>query len=471
MKKYQIQRKLGAGGMGLTYLTTQCGVEGFEKPFVIKKLHPAFSQDEALISALISEAKIASLFEHPNIVSVYDLSKEDGEYYLVMEFVNGVTLAHLLNDGQLLPPTILLWTILQVLRGLDYVHEMTSPTGHPLHLVHRDISPDNILLSQQGVAKLTDFGLAKAREHSKQTAPGILKGKLGYMSPEQSAGLRVDRRSDVYSVGIILYEGLTGVRLFKNDNLMSTLKLVQNSTIPPIREFLPGIHPDLEHIIMKALTKDLDTRYQSAREFHDGLEAFLTKYSDEKMRRYTSTYIKAYTSPAERESISLRNFVQINQPPRPLVYILKQENDPIFPADIKRKLQDMTMYNGSLDFKVLTKRQEQDIALAQLSRGKKKPFAVLFGGLFVAMEHPFLKALQDYPEIMKILVMDHSSSEILEMSVELCGLTKFIRAPISVEELYITLIQTVDKQQSRERRESDFLREQILHTEKKEEAL
>ncbi len=435
--KYELVSPLGVGGMGMTYLAIRKGVEAFEKKVVLKKLPTHVANDPALSRSLVSEAKIAVLLDHPNIVSIYELAQAHGEYYIVMEYVDGVTLATLFRRKEPMPPEILICTLMQVLLALQYAHEARDSEGKPLNIIHRDISPDNILISREGIAKLADFGLAKIRTKLEKTQPGTLKGKFGYMSPEQARGEPIDYRTDLYSTGILLYEGLTGKYLFQRENFIQTLQLAANAEIPPIREQLPNIHPELERIVHKALQKDPDQRYQKASDFYDDLESFITPSTMEQLRRATRELLdsilgESRTPPAKRQFSPASSL--ITQPKKPLIYILSQ--DSVFTPAMLEMLRNPWQGGKRYEFVPITTKQELDEASNQLKNLEKIPRAILFGGLHVAMQHPFLKLTRGYPEIDKILVMEYANSEILEMGINLCGLTGFLQPPLNLETLF-----------------------------------
>lgn len=501
VKNYIIQRKLGAGGMGVTFLASREGMEGFKKQFAIKRLHPYFSTDDVLTKALIDEARIACLFNHPNVVSVFEFEQDGGDYFIVMEYVDGVAFSALLKVRMLLPPEIVFSIILQVLRGLDHMHNIKDASGTKMHLTHRDISPDNILLSREGIAKLSDFGLVKSRNQQSQTAPGVLKGKLSYMSPEQSSGVPVDHRSDLYSIGIVLYEGLTGVRLFKEDSMMKTLQRVQNASVPPLRRLLPGVDPKLEQIVSKALSRLPEDRFQSAQEFHDELEQFVMPQSTEALRRFTSEYIHEHirqhgsspqplqdkTNPMmpsqiiwdeskSNESQALENskrLINIHRRSYPTIHVMLLENDPILTPDFCRTLSEQAANSRFCELHFLQKDEEYELVENELKTNQSSPAIVIFGGLHVALQHGYLRSLRFHSSVAKVLVMDHVSAEVMEMAINLCGLSIFIEAPFTPTQLLTVLKKFLsesskhmtERMQHLERElESSKERERDLHT-------
>ncbi|ADO72961.1 Serine/threonine kinase [Stigmatella aurantiaca DW4/3-1] len=258
--------------MAEIYLCTAQGAEGFEKEVVIKQVRPFLASDPGFVEMFIAEARLASRLNHANVVQIFDFAKHEDTYYLAMEYVRGCTLWDLRKKckEQMEPiPSVLVAHIgVEVARGLHYAHRLRV-NGEPLLLVHRDVTPHNVLLSFDGAVKLTDFGIAKAG--NKMTSPGMLKGKFAYMSPEQSRGEAVDARTDVFALGIVLWEMLTGGRLFDGDSELAVLRAVQESVIPVPSRLNPGVPEELGEVVMKALRREVSARYQTAAEFERAL--------------------------------------------------------------------------------------------------------------------------------------------------------------------------------------------------------
>ena len=278
--RYALLRKLAEGGMAELFIARQSGVEGFEKLCVVKRILPQLSKDESFVKMFLNEARVAARLNHANIVQIWDLGKTDERYFIAMEYVHGEDLRELMRlaeQKQLRPPPALICRVIaDTLAGLHYAHTRATADGKPLGLVHRDVSPANVLVTYEGSVKLVDFGIAKAtRATSEQTQAGLFKGKFSYMSPEQSKGRPLDARSDVFAVGILLWELLTWQRLFKRPTEMATLVAVAEEPIPSPREVVPEIPPGLERIVMRALERSLDERYQTAQEMRADLEALL----------------------------------------------------------------------------------------------------------------------------------------------------------------------------------------------------
>jgi len=272
--KYRIVREVGVGGMAEVFLASREGPEGFSKPYVIKRILPQYSQDEQFARLFVTEAKIAALLDHPNIVHVFDFEIDRGNYYLVMEYVAGASLLGIMRasvqKGLPLGPQVAAEVATGVAHALAYAHDLTLPDGTRLDLVHRDISPGNILISRDGAVKLADFGVVKTSVT--ETPLGIITGKWAYMSPEQIGAQAIDRRSDLFSLGIITYEVATGRRLFRGSTSNDTVARVKSAIIPRPRTIVPDLDPLLDQIIMRLLERDPRTRYQSAAELVTDLE-------------------------------------------------------------------------------------------------------------------------------------------------------------------------------------------------------
>ena len=277
--RYELLRKLATGGMAEIYLARQSGLEGFEKVVVVKRILSHLASDEEFVSMFLDEARIAAKLSHPNIVQIYDLGKAEDSYYIAMEYVSGRDVQHLIarlqERGERLPVEHVCRVIAGVCDGLYYAHSRNDYDGTPLNIVHRDISPQNILVSFAGGVKLVDFGIAKASSQLAQTRAGVLKGKYAYMSPEQVRGAKVDHRSDLFAVGLVMYEMLTGNRAFERDSSLKTLKaIVQEKPLNP-REVNPEVPMEVVKLLSKALEKNPDRRYKTAQEMQIAIEDYL----------------------------------------------------------------------------------------------------------------------------------------------------------------------------------------------------
>jgi serine/threonine protein kinase len=276
--KYILIRKLAEGGMAEIYLAKQVGAEGFERDVVIKCMLEHLSSSRDFVSMFLDEARLAARLHHPNIVQITDLGVADNRHFICMEYLAGedvdavIAAAHYKGEGVPLP--IAARIMLSALEGLEFAHGYQEQ-GRPAELVHRDISPSNIFVTYQGTVKVLDFGIAKASSRMTQTQPGLLKGKWGYMSPEQARGESIDARSDLFSLGVTFHELLTARRVFERDNEIGVLLALMAQPIPPPSTYRPEVPPALDRIVMKALEKRPEDRYASASAMRAELEEFL----------------------------------------------------------------------------------------------------------------------------------------------------------------------------------------------------
>lgn len=289
--------------MAEIYLASAVGAEGFAKDVVIKVVRSFLASDPQFVQMFIAEARLASRLNHANVVQIFDFGKHEETYYLAMEFVHGASLWELRKRcrefGVPLPPTLAAEIGAQVARGLQYAHAL-SEGGQRMGVVHRDVTPHNVLLSFDGAVKLTDFGIAKAT--TSQTAPGMLKGKFAYMSPEQARGERVDARTDVFALGIVLWELLTGGRLFDGDSDVAVLRAVQESFIAPPSRLNPDVASDLSDIVMKALARRPEERFQSAFDLERALATWVLRNAS----TFEDTSVSAFVQHMFREEAEVQ---------------------------------------------------------------------------------------------------------------------------------------------------------------------
>jgi serine/threonine protein kinase len=294
--EYKILKKIATGGMAEVFLAKRIGMKGFEKLLAIKRIHPQFSENEEFIAMFIDEAKLAAKLNHRNIIQIYDFGSQQGSYYIAMEYIFGKDLRSILKKskerGENLPPAQCAYIITEAAKGLEYAHTLKDHFGKPLQIIHRDISPQNILISYEGEVMLADFGIAKAASKSTETRAGVLKGKILYMSPEQAWGKTIDRRSDLYSLGVVLYEMVTQRKIFDADSEFSMLEKVRNAVV----EFPPNVFENIPkhflQVIQKALEKNPDHRYQSAHEIRVDLENYLHTAQERLSEKAISNYLK-----------------------------------------------------------------------------------------------------------------------------------------------------------------------------------
>ncbi|MFO0595806.1 MAG: serine/threonine-protein kinase [Myxococcaceae bacterium] len=293
--RYQLLRKIASGGMGQVLLAKK-GQDDFEKLVVIKRILPHLVEDEEFFTMFRDEAKITMRLDHPNIARINEFGVENGVHYIEMEYVAGEDLRRIekraaaANRG--IPIGIIIRVIADAAAGLDFAHKARDSKGTPLNLVHRDVSPQNVLVGFDGSVKLIDFGVAKAAGRAQHTATGILKGKFPYMSPEQAAGEDLDPRSDVFALGIVLWEQLTGRRLFKGENDMATQRLVRACQVPAPSSVEPSVPAGLDPIALKALAKDRNERFADADAFRSALEDFALQQAIPTSSAHLSAFMK-----------------------------------------------------------------------------------------------------------------------------------------------------------------------------------
>ncbi len=276
--KYQLLRRLATGGMAEIFLARAQSIHGFEKQVVLKRILPQHASSDDFIRMFLAEARLAATLHHPNIVQVYDIGEEAGAYFFTMEYIEGEDLRRLVRAARHkqtpIPLAHILHVIMGMAGGLHHAHEKIGTDGLPLGIVHRDVSPSNVLVTYEGDVKVVDFGIAKAAAAQNSTIAGTLKGKIPYMSPEQCRGELVDRRSDIFSIGTLLWELTTGKRLFAGENEFAILNRVAKADVPPPSSVRPEYPPELEAIVMRALSRDPDNRYATAIDLQIDIEDF-----------------------------------------------------------------------------------------------------------------------------------------------------------------------------------------------------
>lgn len=278
---YELVGQLASGGMATVFLARRAGLGGFSRYVAIKRLRPELSRSSAFLAMLMDEARLAARIHHPNVAATLELSDagddastsildDQGQFYLVMEYVEGGSLLDLVSRSasrsEVLPPKVVVRIVLDALAGLHAAHELRDDQDAPIDLVHRDLSPHNLMIGLDGCTRVVDFGLARAASRLTKTAVGTLKGKLAYMAPEQLHQRPLDRRADLFSVGVVLWEGLSGERLFRADTDVGTIERVLRGEIPSLRTALPWLSEALDRAVMKALAREPDARFQTAEE-------------------------------------------------------------------------------------------------------------------------------------------------------------------------------------------------------------
>jgi eukaryotic-like serine/threonine-protein kinase len=298
--RYEVLARLASGGMAGVYVARALGVAGFERLFAVKVLHPHLAHEQEFITMFLDEARLAARIRHPNVVPTIDISDtQDAGYYLVMDYIEGDHLGALLHHasklGTRLPLPIALRIIVDALDGLHAAHDLIDEQGRRVNLVHRDVSPHNIMVGTDGIARITDFGVAKAEVRLSTTREGQFKGKLAYMAPEHASTGEADQRSDLFSLAIILWECLTGRRLFRAENQAATLNKICIEPIPPPSSVDPALAP-FDSVLALGLARDPADRYQSAEEFAEAIEAHVAQSVGLANQRAVAKLVREYAA-------------------------------------------------------------------------------------------------------------------------------------------------------------------------------
>src|SRR5947199_416438 len=278
------------------YLANQQGTSGFQKMLVVKKILSHLTESKEFVEAFLGEARLAAQMNHRNIVQVFELGEQDSSYFIAMEYVQGKSLRDLIDTTQRrrerVPAELCRSLAEQICDGASYAHNLTDMAGRSLNLVHRDLNPQNVLISYGGDVKIIDFGIAKSELSTVKTEAGMIKGKFVYMSPEQSLAKKLDKRSDIFAIGISLYEMLTGINPFQKNNIVLTLEAIQRYEPPPPSETDPVFAP-FDPIVAKALTKDRDRRYSDAAEMQDDLRRIMVPRPAERLGQFMQRIFRA----------------------------------------------------------------------------------------------------------------------------------------------------------------------------------
>ncbi len=309
--QYKLLDRLAVGGMAELFLAQQSGPDGFEKPVVIKRIRPHLSRQPAFVRMFLNEARLAAQLNHPNIVQIHDLGKVGDSYYIGMEYLFGRDMRRVVPKAESLgipfPMVYALKIASSVCEGLYYAHQKVDLYGSPLNIVHRDVTPENIFVCFDGTVKVLDFGIAKAANRVEQTRAGELRGKLSYLSPEQCLGKPLDHRSDIFSLGSVLYEWLTGFKLFTGESDVSVMRSIVDGKVYAPSYFRSDIPEPVEAILMKALERDRDKRYPSAWHFQQDLDRFLNTYEFTPSNLHLSNFLKQlFLDELEQEQQRLR---------------------------------------------------------------------------------------------------------------------------------------------------------------------
>ncbi|HLG19486.1 MAG TPA: bifunctional serine/threonine-protein kinase/formylglycine-generating enzyme family protein [Bdellovibrionota bacterium] len=304
--KYLLTRRIAVGGMAEVFKGKLVGIKGFEKTVAVKRILPEFNEDEEFVQMFVDEARISSNLHHANIIQVFDFGEIDDSYYMAMEFIDGPNLKNLLQrtlkDKGRLPRELAVYIVMQIARALDYAHQVRIDGNEVLNLVHRDVSPQNILVSRSGEVKITDFGIAKSAIKLSRTQPGKIQGKFSYMSPEQAAGQPLNHRSDIFSLGIIAFELLAGIKLYALEDTVKRYRQVREARVPRLGTLVPSLPAQLESLVMQMLSKDPSDRPQTCGEVIEQLSEFLNGKSSEQLAVELGQMIQDLFPPEKSDS-------------------------------------------------------------------------------------------------------------------------------------------------------------------------
>jgi serine/threonine-protein kinase len=324
LDRFELVAELATGGMATVYLGRISGAGGFQRFVGIKRLHPHLAREPEFIQMFLDEARLAARIHHPHVVPILEIGTSEQGYYIVMEYVEGDTLANLIartvQAGRRMPVDVATRIMVDVLGGLHAAHELADDDGRPLGIVHRDVSPQNILIGIDGSARLTDFGVARATSKLSTTRTGQLKGKLAYMAPEQAHGAKdIDRRADVFAAGVVLWEALEGRRLFRGDGgEADTLNRVLNEPIPPLKGPEPDVPHELESVLDVALARERVARYETAAAFADALERVGRESGDVATHKDVAAYLDDILGfDIQRQRETVRSIIARAEPGRP----------------------------------------------------------------------------------------------------------------------------------------------------------
>ncbi|MFO0648258.1 MAG: serine/threonine-protein kinase [Polyangiales bacterium] len=312
--KFDVIAEIGTGGMASVYLARSTAAGGFNRLVAIKVMHPHLSQEDSFVEMFLDEARVAATIQHPNVVSIIDVGIEEGLIFLIMDYVEGDSFSNIekmaVNLRRRIPLGIILRVVLDALAGLHYAHELTDHAGTPLKIIHRDVSPQNVVVGVDGTARIVDFGIAKAESRITNTQVGLIKGKLNFMAPEQIRGQALDRRVDVFGMGVTLWEAITLRRLFAGDNEFDTARRILAGEYPSLLEYDARLPPVLDEICKRSLHPDPDQRFRSAAEFSEAIEREL--HSSIAGPREVSGFISGVaTQKLERERRAVRESAAI----------------------------------------------------------------------------------------------------------------------------------------------------------------
>ena len=307
--KYEIIRRLAVGGMGEIFLARQRGVAGFDRLVILKSLLPDLAEQAGFIDQFLDEARVAATLNHPNIVSIYEVGAWQGVYFIAMEYINGDAVSQLTSglakQGQVLPVPVAARIIHDAALGLDHAHQATDPMGQPLNIIHRDVTPQNIMVRIDGVTKVVDFGVARAANRATRTATGVVKGKIPYMPPEQLIGTgELDQRADQWALGVVLWELLAGCRLFKAENDALIMNKILREPIPPPDSMAEAVPPQMSAVVMRMLERDRTKRFDRLRDVVDALHVYLDSVSQTSSQGAVADFMQRVAGAHIRERVA-----------------------------------------------------------------------------------------------------------------------------------------------------------------------
>jgi eukaryotic-like serine/threonine-protein kinase len=327
--RYALFDEIASGGMASVHVGRLVGPVGFSRTVAIKRLHPQFAKDPEFVTMFLDEARLAARIRHPNVVPTLDVVASQGELFLVMEFVLGASLARLLQVARTLderaPPEVISSIISAVLHGLHAAHEAKSERGEPLGIVHRDVSPQNILVGTDGIARVLDFGIAKAAGRAQTTREGHVRGKMAYISPEQFQHGVADRKADIYATSVVMWEALTGQRLFLGENEAATIAKVLTGEVPVPSALVPGIPAAIDEVVLRGLKREPTERFETAREMALAIESSGTLAAPSRVGGWVDTMVGAELASRARAITEIEQIEDLpiaehsSRPPRILV--------------------------------------------------------------------------------------------------------------------------------------------------------
>jgi serine/threonine-protein kinase len=352
--KYALLSRIASGGMADIILARQEGHEGFEKYVAIKKIKPSLTETSDFMQMFLNEAKLAAILSHPNICQIFDLGKIGESYFIAMEYIFGRDMNRITNAciraGIPFPVEYALKIASNCCEGLYYAHTKTDSKGAPLNIVHRDVTPENIMVSFEGSVKLLDFGIAKASNLVKTDRPGEVKGKLAFMSPEQCLLKEVDHRSDLFSLGAVIYEWITGYRLFTGDNDEVIIRSIVEGKIYPPSYFKPEVPRAVEQILMKALEKDRNRRYQSAWDMQYDIDTFLSQHEFTPSNTHLANFVKQlFRDDIDSERRLMSEAQEVKPPPIPQAEDTEYSPPPIIVPQVGQRSVEVELDQAELD--------------------------------------------------------------------------------------------------------------------------